>query len=419
MNDIMQAKSNKALSGAHTVCDSMCNSHHITSQHAQAGFFGQVKEFFSKLFNTADWPPRWHCGTWSDFHGWLYILSDILIWAAYFAIPFLLFRIINKRKDIPFPKIIWLFIAFILLCGTTHLIDAGIFWWPAYRLSALVRFITAMTSIFTVFALYKILPMIYNLRTLDQLEAEIGERKRAEAEMRHHQVMKLAAEELIIKKDEFMSIASHELKTPITSLKASLQVVERMASKNDVLEPVVPFVQKASKQVNKLTDIIHDLLDVTRMQAGKLELNKTYFNLTEVIKECAEQSQTEDSQHLIQIDAEPVLMIYADKNRLDQVINNFLTNAIKYSPNSELVSIKAEKLKNDTLKVSVTDYGIGIPDDKIENIFDRFYRVENTSKNYSGIGLGLYISSEIIKRHNGQIGVDSELEKGSTFWFIL
>lgn len=416
----MQAtKPIKILPGTHATCDSMCNSRHVNNQHAQVGFFSQVKDFFSKLFNTADWPPRWHCGTWSDFHGWLYIVSDISIWAAYFAIPFLLFRIINKRKDIPFPKLIWLFIAFILLCGTTHLIDAGIFWWPAYRLSALVRFLTGVVSIFTVFALYRILPMIYNLRTLDQLEAEIGERKRAETEMRHHQVMQLAAEELIVKKDEFMSIASHELKTPITSLKASLQVVERMANKNEVLEPVVPFVQKATKQVNKLTEIIHDLLDVTRMQAGKLELNKTDFNLTEIIKECADQCQIEDCLHKIQIDANPVLMVYADKNRLDQVINNFLTNAIKYSPNSSLVSIKAEKLENSKVKVSVTDYGIGIPDDKVENIFDRFYRVENTSKNYSGIGLGLYISSEIIKRHHGQIGVESIFGQGSTFWFII
>ena len=409
----------KLLNGAHAACDSTCNSHHINNEHTQAGLFGQAKEFFSKLFNTADWPPRWHCGTWSDFHGWLYILSDVFIWAAYFAIPFLLFRIINKRKDIPFPKIIWLFIAFILLCGTTHLIDAGIFWWPAYRVSALVRFLTAVVSIITVFALYKILPMIYNLRTLDQLEAEIGERKRVETEMRHHQVMQQAAEELIVKKDEFMSIASHELKTPITSLKASLQVVERMVDKNEVLEPVIPFVQKASKQVNKLTEIIHDLLDVTRMQAGKLELVKTDFNLTEIIKECADQCQSEDNRHEIQIDADPVLIVHADRNRLDQVINNFLTNAIKYSPGGELVSIRAEKLENGAVKVDVTDHGIGIPDDKLENIFDRFYRVENTSKNYSGIGLGLYISSQIIKRHNGQIGVNSTLGEGSTFWFTV
>jgi chemotaxis family two-component system sensor kinase Cph1 len=103
-------------------CGPSCYAHRIQPHPGNGGFISQVKSFFAKLFDTADWPARWHCGSWSDFHGWLYILSDIAIWAAYFAIPFLLFRIISKRKDIPFPKILWLFIGFILLCGATHFI---------------------------------------------------------------------------------------------------------------------------------------------------------------------------------------------------------------------------------------------------------------------------------------------------------
>jgi signal transduction histidine kinase len=411
-------KAVKTLPIVHKVCDSACLSHPQVSQ-IKASFFEQFKSFFVNLFGTADWPPRWHCGTWTDFHGWLYIISDTSIWAAYFVIPFLLYRIVDRRKDIPFPRIIWLFIAFILLCGTTHLLDAIIFWWPAYRLSALVRFATGVVSIITVYGLYKVLPQVYNLRTVSQLEAEVEERKKAEAEARHLQVMQQAAEDLISKKDEFMSIASHELKTPITSLKASLQLVERMVDKDDTLEPIIPFIQKASKQVNKLTDIIHDLLDVTRIQAGKLELNKTDFNMTDIINECTDQCQAEDDRHKIQIEADRVLMVNADKNRIDQVINNFLTNAIKYSPDSTVINVKAEKLDDGSVKVSITDYGIGIAEDKTEHIFDRFYRVENTSQNYSGIGLGLYISSEIIKRHQGQIGVNSTLGKGSTFWFSI
>src|ERR1041384_4019190 len=100
----------------------------------------QVWEFFRGLFSTTQWPPRWYCGSWSDFHGWLYIISDIVIWAAYFLIPVFLVRFILSRKDFPFPKTIWLFVAFILFCGATHLIDALIFWVPVYRFSALVRF---------------------------------------------------------------------------------------------------------------------------------------------------------------------------------------------------------------------------------------------------------------------------------------
>lgn len=159
-------------------------------QQQRAGLTTQATEFFSKLFDTSDWPPRWHCGTWSDFHGWLYIISDLLIWASYFLIPVLLIRMVTGRKDMPFPKIVWLFGAFIILCGTTHLVDAIIFWWPAYRLSALIRLLTAIISVFSVYALYRILPMVFSLRTVKDLEHEINERRIVEE--------KLAASEFLL-----------------------------------------------------------------------------------------------------------------------------------------------------------------------------------------------------------------------------
>src|SRR6185312_6909784 len=121
------------------------------------------------------------------FHGWLYIASDLLIWASYFIIPLLLIRMLAKRKDIPFPKIIWLFVAFIVLCGTTHLLDAIIFWWPAYRLSALVRFITGIVSAFTVYAIYRVMPLIMQVRTVADLAREIAERKLVEAKLAESQ----------------------------------------------------------------------------------------------------------------------------------------------------------------------------------------------------------------------------------------
>lgn len=414
----MLAKTKENFSASKMVCDSLCGSKK-SSVKIKAGFFDQVKDFFTRIFDTSDWPARWHCGNWTDFHGWLYIISDTVIWAAYFAIPLLLFSIVKKRKDIPFLSIFWLFIAFIMLCGTTHLIDAVIFWWPVYRLSALVKMATAVVSVVTVYALYKTIPAIQKLRTVDQLETQIEERKKAEQEARHQQVLKQAAEDLMAKKDEFMSIASHELKTPITSVKASLQILQRMADKNENLAPVAPFVDKAARQVNKLTAIVHELLDVTRIQAGRLELDKTDFNLAELIVECVDQCRLDDKDHHIQIDGDKELMAYADRNRIDQVLCNLLTNAIKYSPGEGLIKISFEKLESGLVKVSVADNGIGIPEDKTGDIFDRFYRVENRPQYYSGIGLGLFISSEIIKRHGGEIGVESILGKGSTFWFTV
>jgi hypothetical protein len=118
----------------------------------------QVLEFFQNLLSTSDWPPRWLCGKWSEFHGWLYIFSDIIIWLAYFIIPVTIIWFIQKQRNLSFLPVFWLFGAFILLCGTTHLLDAVIFWWPAYRISALVRFMTAIVSMVTIFAIIRDLP---------------------------------------------------------------------------------------------------------------------------------------------------------------------------------------------------------------------------------------------------------------------
>lgn len=130
----------------------------------------QVTDFLSNLFQADDWPPRWFCGEWSSFHGWLYIASDIAIWLAYFIIPAIIIFFIQKRQNIPFLPVFWLFGAFIILCGSTHLIDAIIFWWPAYRLSALLRLLTALVSMATAFALIRELPKLIELKPEDELK---------------------------------------------------------------------------------------------------------------------------------------------------------------------------------------------------------------------------------------------------------
>ncbi len=156
----------------------------------------QVTEFFKKLADTSDWPPRWLCGEWSSFHGWLYIYSDIAIWLAYFAIPVILIWFVQRRTDVPFLPVFWLFGAFIVLCGTTHIIDAVIFWWPAYRISALVRFFTAIVSLLTVYALLRDLPKALQLKGPKAIESEEDRRKQAEEDLQENEdlVQKLYAE---------------------------------------------------------------------------------------------------------------------------------------------------------------------------------------------------------------------------------
>lgn len=130
----------------------------------------QLEDFITKLFLADDWPARWVCGEWSSFHGWLYITSDIAIWLAYFVIPAIIIFFIQKRHNLPFLPVFWLFGAFIILCGSTHLIDALMFWWPGYRLSALVRVLTALVSLATAFVLIRDLPKLIEVQPEDKLK---------------------------------------------------------------------------------------------------------------------------------------------------------------------------------------------------------------------------------------------------------
>jgi PAS domain S-box-containing protein len=144
----------------------------------------EVLDFFRKLFDTADWPPRWHCGNWTEFHGWFFIISDLLVWSAYFAIPLIILRFISRKTDAKFVRAYFLFAAFILACGSTHLLDAITFWYPAYRLNALVKFITGVISWITVFYTIRILPQAMSLKSHQELEKEIKEKEKAESELR-------------------------------------------------------------------------------------------------------------------------------------------------------------------------------------------------------------------------------------------
>jgi hypothetical protein len=130
----------------------------------------QVRDFITKLFLADNWPPRWVCGEWSTFHGWLYITSDIAIWLAYFVIPAIIIFFIQRRHNLPFQPVFWLFGAFIILCGSTHLIDAVMFWWPGYRLSALIRLMTAVVSMVTAFVLIRDLPKLIDPKPDDKLK---------------------------------------------------------------------------------------------------------------------------------------------------------------------------------------------------------------------------------------------------------
>ncbi len=221
---------------------------------------------------------------------------------------------------------------------------------------------------------------------------------------------------LLEQKDEFISVASHELKTPLTALKASTQLLNSL--KDDLSSPFIPrLITQASGSVNKLNALVNDLLDVNRIQRGQLLLRKTQFSIADMINDCCQHVRAAGTHDII-LQGDKSQIVCADEQRINQVMINFVNNAVKYAPNSKQISVLVETIE-DTAKVSVTDFGPGIPKEKVPLLFDRYYRADYNVGQGGGLGLGLYISSEIIESHGGKIGVESEENKGSTFWFTL
>jgi PAS domain S-box-containing protein len=217
------------------------------------------------------------------------------------------------------------------------------------------------------------------------------------------------------KKDEFIGLASHELKTPLTSITGYLQILGRL--KTD--EQSGRFVDKTIKQVRKLSGLVNDLLDVSKIEAGKLQMRKVKFDLMEVINDSIELMQQTNEKYTIMLgSAIETCIVRADNQRIEQVMINLLSNAIKYSHGSGEIIVRVNKIEKD-VTVSIQDSGIGIAANKLGQIFSRFYRVEELNPHISGLGIGLYLCHEIITRHNGKIWAESELGTGSTFHFSL
>ncbi len=225
-----------------------------------------------------------------------------------------------------------------------------------------------------------------------------------------------AERELDRQKDAFIGIASHELKTPITTLSAYTQILEKRL-KDDKKNSY--FLSNIKAQTDRLVSLIDDLLNVSRIDSGKLDLNLKKFDLNTLIKKVVVDFQYTTDTHIITEEGILENKVIGDEVLLEQVIINLLTNAIKYSPIANKVTIHLSANHNQAI-VAVQDFGIGISKKDISKVFERFYRIRDKEKGrVLGFGLGLYISSEIIKKHRGKIWVESEKGKGSIFYFSL
>jgi PAS domain S-box-containing protein len=222
--------------------------------------------------------------------------------------------------------------------------------------------------------------------------------------------------ELERQKDEFMGVVSHELRTPVTSIKAFGQVLQRRFAKGGD-QSAASLLGKMDAQINRLTTLIDDLLDVTKIEGGKLQFNQDDFYFDDLVDEVIEETQRTTDKHRIERIGTAKGSVFGDRHRIGQVVTNLLTNAIKYSPNADRIVVNTRS-DSDDITLCVQDFGIGIPQDRQPRLFERFYRVLG-NETIPGIGLGLYISAEIIRRQGGDIWMESAEGKGSTFCFKL
>jgi len=220
------------------------------------------------------------------------------------------------------------------------------------------------------------------------------------------------------RKDAFISMASHELKTPVTSLMGFTQLLKRRLK--HLADPqTLFFLDRIDAQIKKLTNLITDLLDISKMQTGILPFRETNIDFDELVRETVENVQATTITHQIDVQGEVHAQIYGDRDRLEQVLINLLTNAIKYSPRADTVIVRLGK-DEAQIEVTVQDFGIGIAEQYHESIFQRFYQVTDSQEHtYPGLGIGLFIARTLVERHGGRLWLESREGEGSTFRFTL
>ncbi len=391
--------------------------------------------FLDGLFDTDGFYPRWNCGDWSPAEGWLHIISDSAIYAAYTAIPLVIGYFVLRRKDVPFSMIFWLFGAFILACGTTHLLEVVIFWHPVYRLAGVVKLFTALVSWGTVFALVKVTPAALRWPSLaklnTELTTEVKERKQSEVESERNRLLlqdvleseraaRTDAERANQVKDEFLSLISHELRAPLNAILGYAQLLRMGHNSPAEIEETAEVIERSGWAQAK---IIEDLLDMSRITSGKMRLSMQTVDLCELVNAAVDSLQPAAQEKEIQVrkQLDPSAgRVLGDAGRLQQILWNLLSNAIKFTPQNGRVDVALRQVDSH-VEISVADTGKGIKAEFLAHIFDRFSQQDATmSRRHGGLGLGLAIVKHLVDMHGGTVQVQSDGEnKGCTFTIKL
>ncbi len=402
-----------------------------------------MNQFLEKLFSS-EFMPHGHCYYWMPSILWMHVVSDAIITIAYYSIPIALLVVIKRRKDLAFSWIFVLFSIFIFACGTTHLMEIWTVWHGTYRLSGIVKVITALASIFTAIAMWPLIPKLLLLPSPKQLEdvnnellKEVAVRKSAEEKLinvnygleekvqQATMQLQLAlaqkneflarerdaradAEKAGRLKDEFLTTLSHELRTPLNAISSWIQVLLDTAPADTKSSEIISVLRR---NVSKLSGIIDDLLDMSTILSGSVMLNSKPYDLVEIAREVTENLRpTAESKNIhVKTHLDSVVpVLKGDALRIRQIIWNLLINAIKFTPSGKNVSLTVA-VKEASVILTVADEGKGIDPQFLPYVFDRFRQESGSStREYSGLGLGLSIAKQLAELHGGSIVAESE-----------
>ncbi len=378
------------------------------------------------LFDTSDFPPRWHCGTWSAPLGWLHIVSELVTFASYMVIGLTLLYFVRQRTAGVFPKLVTLFGALFVFCALTHVMEAVIFYWPAYRLAGLLKFVTAGVSLVVLAGFLPKISKILQLKSPDELKRLVSQQTRElrainqtlERTVAELADAKLTAERATRAKSSFLANMSHEIRTPMTAI---LGFTDILLEGKDLVHDAAGVAETIQRNGRHLLAVVNDILDLSKIEAGKLEIEATRCAPRDIIEDICrlhDVSARRSGVMILQsVTSDVPDAIVSDPTRLRQIINNLVSNAVKFTRTGSVrvaasVDVTAERPQ---LHVDVIDSGIGLSPRQKADLFKPFGQAEtSTARKYGGTGLGLTISRGLAALLKGTLEiVESAPERGT------